>query len=427
MYLVSDAKLGVNSTRLNSTLIANTTHTFGIESPIGESFKALADSGITNLLILLLNWVISYIVGSALNQHEASADDKLQIEYPIVLVYWLSMIENTDNKFQSTKKTDERQDEAFATERAAQDAYSKATNGGDRPKQTVAITGSMWRTFRYLSCLGGPLLIWAGAIFMSFSEALDTKAAVLLNYLVKSAGGDPTSQYVAALTRLLIDVLMIPIVTAWAHHVIANHPPASQYQRRGIAAWKRYFRDLLVPRLPPLAAMKYMIVPTIMVVGLDQIVALYPGNLVYNNVLKPLLASDTRGAHVRTFLAVAYFMESTAYTVVSVIVKFVLGILHVRVTASTLPEFVQTVVPMDRSFGLKRKPENGITLWEAWKTLSWSTIWRVTQVAVKKEIVFFLLTMGFSFLVLVVEAFTPGYHLEDQHGKPAVPAELQIN
>lgn len=169
-----------------------------------------------------------------------------------------------------------------------------------------------------------------------------------------------------------------------------------------------------------------MVLPALLVECLRELHNVYPQSLIHTWVLKPMLATDrskdgnSKGASkVMGILALAFFFEATTAKVVTFLLSGLAGTLRIRVEASLLPDDIQTIVPMDRNFGLKsnRLRHRGITILEAWQTLTWSAAWRIFKIYAKSYLISIVLSFATALFWGAIAFATPGWDLQTAGGE----------
>lgn len=351
------------------------------------------------------------------------------------------MIESSGETFQSSKKSDEKPNDAFASQFAIQKAVAEvnASDGQSTPIKSAPITWGLRRTLRYLYYLAGPFAPFRGIHICLAQVGLERLLNETFEQALKIIGADPKSPYLACFTTLLIRILALPISLAWVHYIISHDPSISFRPRRRLPlSLSRLLsldgllllaRQIPLPRLPSRSAVRAMIIPTIIAASLQELWSVLPQSLIYTWVLQPVLETKKQNASSSSdppsktaiLLASAYFVEVTAVKVLSFIIYQLARVLLTRVQASLLPEDAQSVVPFDRAFGLKPRVGSsavqGITLLEAWKTLPWSTVWRLCKLHVK----IWCLAICVGFIeVIVVGMAAVLTHAHEMHVKKAV-------
>ena len=351
--------------------------------------------------------------------------------YPLLgIATTLAEVENSTDSFQSSKKSDEQHHDVFESELAAQQAYAQATVGAQTPNsQPVPITSSIRRTLRYLYYLAGPFAPWRGVYFIIPITLFTSYHRKVSDPILTRLGANPESVYIQALVALILNILRMPFNLTWTHHVISQPLPRSP--RRGSnrftasspSALLRQTSALLLrsftpPRLPPWSSIKYMLLPTILATCLEELDHIYPQSLIHTWILKPTLASpnptNQTASTITGLLALAFFLEATSVRILTYCLACLAGTLRTRVEASLLPDDVQTTVPMDRNFGLKEgreRRQRGITLWEAWQTMTWGAVWRVAKVYAKSRAIGVAYGIGQGVFWGVIGLCTPGFDL----------------
>ena len=342
----------------------------------------------------------------------------------------MTTIESSGETFQSSKKSDEKHDDAFASQLAIQKAFAEvnASDGQSTPSKPSPITSGIRRTLRYLYYLAGPFAPFRGFHIYLVHFGMDWLLEKTFKLALELVGLDPKSTYPEFFIGLLIQAFTFPISLANVHYIISHDPPISFRPRRHLLSRSFSLSGLLflvrqipLPRLPSRSAMKAMIFPVIIAASMEGFWRVLPESLIYTWVLRPMLeanklddSSFVPPSKIVGVLASAYFVEVTAVKVLSYMASRIAHVLLTRVEASLLPEEAQSVVPFDRAFGLKPsvrgRAAQGITLLEAWQTLPWNIVWRLFKLHVKLFCLKICLGIIQGIALAVVTALTPGDH-----------------
>ena len=347
----------------------------------------------------------------------------------------LVALETSTDDFQSFKKSDEKQDDVFASEEAAQRALSKATDVDQKQRaKSAMLTSSIRRTLRYLYYLGGIFAPFRGILVMLVWNGIDHMFLKCVTSVVLRGEAKEITGYVKSITVLVLTALTSPIALAWTHHIVRYDLSRLRDRRQRMSS--RVFlsggmlselRQLLLPHLPPMSAIKHNVVPTVMEGLIRELHRHIPQSLIYRWALKPLLEASTQsdisahgGGLLPGLLAATFFVERICIWVLVLFLRAIARTLLIRVQASSLPDDVQSIIPFDRRFGVSpgartgsRWPVprhlQGITPLEAWQTLPWSVVWRCTKLRLKKMILVSALVIITSIFVASVQLLSPGY------------------
>jgi hypothetical protein len=318
----------------------------------------------------------------------------------------LAVVESNPDTLPSRKKSDDRNNAPFDQEEKVHAAFRKVTAV---PSETpTTITSSLRRTLRYwLAVRGNVGGILHGAhlclLFLALEWIKDQAGLAASRQLngfnieqwlpwyipVKIAANVPK-----AFMRIAYRLLVIPLEITWAWHIISRQtssPPSrtrwpSPQRIMSVQGVWFLIRQIPLPILPSKRVLWHMLRPTLISSGVEEIGHFYPDSVIHT------LFVTIKGANARpnVLVAAAILAESTATSFVFHMLPLLFTDLVLRVEASLLPEDEQPIVPMDRTFGLKpqRGQDQGITLMDAWKTMSWGTLWRVVKMRIKTFVLY---------------------------------------
>jgi hypothetical protein len=332
------------------------------------------------------------------------------------LSYWihtipttLAAVESSAEALQPLKKSDDRSNAPFEHEEKIQAAFRQATAvQSETSARTTTITSSWRRTLRYWLAIRGKLGgilrgIHLCLLYLAFEwiqdkaeraasrqlETLNTTQSLPWYIPVKIAVNTPK-----AFIRIVFSLLAIPLVVTWTWHILSWHTSSfhsrsrwpSLRQLMSVRGIWFLIRSMPLPILPSKRVLWHMLLPTLIWSVAQQIGTFYPDSMIHT------LFVTVNGANARpnVLVAAAILAESTATSFLFYILPRLLSELVTRVQASLLPEDVQPIVPMDRAFGLKPKQgqHQGITMIEAWKTMSWDTLWRIVKMQIKTLVLY---------------------------------------
>jgi hypothetical protein len=324
------------------------------------------------------------------------------------LSYWihvipttLAVVESSPDPLQSLKKSDDRNNAPFDQEEKIQAAFRKATTVHSETSTTI--TSSLRRTLRYWLAVRGNIGgILHGAhlclLYLAFKWIEDQAGLAASRQLkglnieqwfpwyipVKIAVNVPET-----FIRIVFSLLAIPLEITWTWHILSwqtSSPHSRTYwppPQRLMSVHGIWFliRQIPLPILPSKRVLWHMLLPTLISSGVQQIGNFYPGSMIHTL----FVTINGTNARPNVLVAAAILAESTVTSFLFYILPRLLGELVTRVQASLLPEDEQSIVPMDRTFGLKPKrgQDQGITLMDAWKTMSWGTLWRIVKIHIK--------------------------------------------
>jgi hypothetical protein len=324
------------------------------------------------------------------------------------LSYWihvipttLAVVESSPDTLQSPKKSDDRNNAPFDQEEKIQAAFREATTVHSGTSTTI--TSSLRRTLRYWLAIRGNISgILHGAhlclLYLAF-QWMEDQAGLAASRQLKGLNIEqwlpwyiPVKIVVNApetFIRIVFSLLAMPLEITWTWHILSGQtssphsrtrwpPPQRLMSVHGI--WF-LIRQIPLPILPSKQVLWHMLLPTLISSGAQQIGKFYPDSMIHTL----FVTINGTNARPNVLVAAAILAESTVTSVLFYILPRLLGELVTRVQASLLPEDEQPIVPMDRTFGLKPKrgQDQGITVMDAWKTMSWGTLWRIVKMHIK--------------------------------------------
>ena len=337
------------------------------------------------------------------------------------LVYWihaipmtLAVVESSPDALRSLKKSDDRNDTPFEQEEKIQAAFRKATAvQSETSASTTTVTSSLRRTLRYWLAVRGNIggflhgvhLCLLHQAFQWTENQAELAAGRRLEglnieqrlpwYIPVKIAMDVRTMVI----RIVFSLLAIPLVITWTWHMLswqASSPNSRTHWpplQRLISVRGIWFliRQIPLPILPSRRVLRHMLLPTLIFTGVQQIGNFYPDSIIHG-LFVTINGTDARP---NVLVAAAILAESTTTSVLFYVLPRLLGELVTRVQASLLPDDEQSIVPMDRTFGLnpKQGQGQGITLMDAWKTMSWGTLWRVAKMHVKTVALYWSILM----------------------------------
>ena len=352
------------------------------------------------------------------------------------LVYWihaipttLAVVESRPDTLQSLKKSDDRNNTPFDQEEKVQAAFRQATAvQSETSAGTTAITSSLRRTLRYWLAVRGNIGgILHGAhlclLYLAFTwignqaELAASRRLKGLNveqWLPWYIPGKIAANIPTAFIETIFSLLIIPLEITWTWHILSwqissphsrTHWPSLQRLMSVQGIWF-LIRQTPLPILPSKRVLWHMLLPTLICFGVQHIGKFYPDSVIHT-VFTTMNGTDARP---NMLVAAAILAESTATAIIFYILPPLLSELVTRVQASLLPEDEQSIVPMDRTFGLtpKQGQYQGITLMDAWRTMSWGTLWRIVKMHIKTLALFFSILTPAAFAIGLGQLFVSG-------------------
>jgi hypothetical protein len=349
------------------------------------------------------------------------------------LPYWihvipttLAVVESSPDTLQSPKKSDDRTNVPFDQEEKIQVAFQKATTVHSGTSTTI--TSSLRRTLRYwLAVRGniGGILHGAHLCLLYFAfKWIEDQAGLAASrqpeglnieqWLPRYIPAKIAANVPKTFIRIVFSLLTMPLEITWTWHILSGqtssphsraHWPSPQRLMSVQGIWF-LIRRIPLPTLPSKRVLWHMLLPTLISSGAQQIGNFYPDSMIYTL----FVTINGTNARPNALVAAAILAESTATTLLFYILPRLLGELVTRVQASLLPEDELPIVPMDRAFGLKPKrgQDRGITLMDAWKTMSWGTLWRIVKMNIKTLALCWSILMPAGLFIGVGKALVTG-------------------
>ena len=238
------------------------------------------------------------------------------------------------------------------------------------------ITSKMRTALKHIKSVGG-----RGAAFRGLHVALiyHFVHSLITNLFASSGMSRP-------IVAIITSVVLCRIQMTWTHIVISN--PSEK-------AWYR--------RFPSIQASKNIIIPTA-ILAIAQQAAVYVPTTLFATFANTV---NRQGDESQKKLACLQLLMVALIGIATII--FVVIPAHVtlkRVQASMLPEEDESIVPFDRTFGGKSKPEilggsGAVGMLDAWKTFDQSARIRLIKlyakiiaIQVTTTIVFFMVFIG---------------------------------
>ena len=246
------------------------------------------------------------------------------------------------------------------------------------------ITAKIRTTINHLRKEAGFLSRFRGlqvAILIDFLHQLVVKIFV---------GASPPSMWAEPIVAIITTVALCRLEMAWTHIVISA--PSD----------KRWFR-----RIPSVKSGKNVIIPTAIYAIAEQIALYMPVMLYlafgldkYHNA--PYYGEMDKAT--RAMVLKQYFLVAISGLLMALLIVFPASVSLTRVQASMLPEENESIVPFDRTFGGKVKPEilggNGsVGMLDAWKTFGWAARIRLVKLCVKVALIQVATTVVFAMVI----------------------------
>ncbi len=242
------------------------------------------------------------------------------------------------------------------------------------------ITSRIRTTISHLRKQAGPWARFRGLHIALITYALQQFAFRIFTDLA------PRSFYTEPIVAVFVIIAFCRFEMLWTHVVISA--PSD----------KRWFR-----RFPSVKSGRNIILPTAIYAITEQ-VALYMPVMLYltlglDRYHDPSQFSEMDDA-ARTIVMRKYFLVAISGLLMAVLIVFPANVSLTRVQASMLPEEHESIVPFDRTFSGKVKPEilggsGAVGMLDAWKTFGWAARLRLVKLYAKIGLIQFAITLGF--------------------------------
>ena len=314
-----------------------------------------------------------------------------QVNYIIIGVLWsLILVESTDGITQPPPNSKKREDEPgtpFAEETKMRHLAESQRQGSHKP-----LTASTRQTFRYLYYMAGVTAPFRAVHVYLVYLGVET----VLSWLAKRTLGDveARSALTSAVIAVAIGAVTSPLAVWWDQAVISRsvHASASRRWPRSLAALfslpglMALVRQLRWPRFPSSALIREGAPPTILAVALRQLFRFRPETLPFRRyVFGPLVQQRAARGLFGVALTCGVIVERVLVDAALFACRHTPLLAMRRVHASLLAEDADAIVLLDRALrgGTDAKAVWGrrpVSLWEAWRTMSGATIWRLVKV-----------------------------------------------
>ena len=267
------------------------------------------------------------------------------------------------------------------------------------------ITAKLRTAVKHLKAVGGRWSRFRGLHVMLIYHAIHS---LIVNLVAGSSGEFLARPVMAVFTTIALCRLQM----TWTHIVISN--PNS----------KRWFR-----RIPSVKAGKNIIVPTA-VFAIAQQAAMYVPRGLFNAVMDSFNNPEAYGGNPKTVQKIAvvqlFFVALIAIGTVFLIV-IPADVTLKRVQASMLPEEDESIVPFDRSFAGKVKPEilggsGSVSMLDAWKTFDKEARIRLIKLYLK----IFAIQVATTIMFVMIAVSELGFIMGDDLRKMAKDAHAQL-
>ena len=261
------------------------------------------------------------------------------------------------------------------------------------------ITSKMRTTIKHLRAQAGPLARFRGLHVSIIYHLLHGSIVGFFNANVVS------HPLVRPFIAILASVALCRIQMTWTHIVISQ--PSSK-------SWIR--------RIPSRAAVKNILIPTVVLAIAEQAAVCVPSGLfvlasqAFNEEM-----NESVGRAQNIALLQMFFIALIAIGIV-VLVVIPADVTLKRVQASMLPEEDESIVPFDRTFAGKVKPEilggsGAVSMLDAWKSFDRSARIRLMKLYLKIFLVSVFTTIMFSMLIVGELKLAMGDNFNEAVGK----------
>lgn len=245
------------------------------------------------------------------------------------------------------------------------------------------ITAKMSTAIKHLKAQGGRLAPFRG---LHVSIIYHLAHSLILN-LFTSRGSHPL---IHALVTILATVGLCHIPMTW-NHIVISAPSTKRW-------WRRF---------PSVKAAKNIIVPTAIYAIAVQAAFYVPATLfvTVHDTLRDPSAYGSNPATVQKIALVEMFLIGLIAIGTIILVVIPADVTLTRVQASMLPEEDESIVPFDRTFAGKVKPEilggsGAVGMLDAWRTFDRSARMRLIKLYGKIFAIQIALTFMFVFVVI---------------------------
>lgn len=262
------------------------------------------------------------------------------------------------------------------------------------------ITSKMRTALKHIKSIGGR---WAG--FRGLHVALIYH---VIHGLITNLFESTFSARYRPIIAIITSVVLCRLQMTWTHIVISNPSEKAWYRRR-----------------PSIQACKNIIIPTA-VLAIAQQAALYVPTVLLVSAADIMIGGDKSQQKVAC-LQLLLVVLSVIATVVLIIIPA--DVTLKRVQASMLPDEDESIVPFDRTFGGKVKPEilggsGAVGMLDAWKTFDWPARLRLVKlyakifaIQVTTTIMFFMIVVG-ELRLIMGDDFAKMLRKAHEHVKP---------
>ena len=261
------------------------------------------------------------------------------------------------------------------------------------------ITSKMRSTIKHLRAQAGPLARFRGLHVAIIYRLLHGS---IIGFFSANVVSHPL---VRPFVAILASIALCRIQMTWTHIVISQ--PSSK-------SWIR--------RIPSRAAVKNILVPTTVLAIAEQAAVCVPSGLflLANQAFNEEM-NESVGRAQNIALLQMFFIVLIAIGIV-VLVVIPADVTLKRVQASMLPEEDESIVPFDRTFAGKVKPEilggsGAVSMLDAWKSFDRSARIRLMKLYLKIFLVSIFTTIIFSMLIVGELKLAMGDNFNEAVGK----------
>ncbi len=248
------------------------------------------------------------------------------------------------------------------------------------------ITSRIRTTIKHLRKEAGP---WSRFRGLQVAVITHFVHQVLFRFFV---GLVPSAMITEPIVAVATTVILCRLEMTWTH-VVISAPTVT-----------RWFR-----RIPSTKSGRNIILPT-MVYAIAQQVALYMPIALYQAFGLNRFHEDPShfgeiSEEARKMVMKQYFLVALSGLLMAVLIVFPASVSLTRVQASMLPEENESIVPFDRTFGGKVKPEilggsGAVSMLDAWKTFGWAARIRLVKLYAKIGMIQVVTTVLFVMMVV---------------------------
>lgn len=254
------------------------------------------------------------------------------------------------------------------------------------PTSSNAVTNQRSLARRYLHNQKGVSPMFTGLdVFMVYMFL-----TVFITVLAKSNSAEGAIFPVFVISRLFLGLTLTNLHTAWVHAVISMPTKKSIWQR--IPGWREWLEIL------PVASLDIVLPNCINYLARVLLVS-------FRGMFFAALSNQARDKIPSTLATLGNIAFLTIPIVSQYLASIFTGALYVRAAASILPDNDQSVVPFDRSFGVRAKNETHcLSILDAFSTIKVQNWYRYLKIG-WEVFIYEIVWAGFFILLIALELY----------------------